>query len=185
MAKKKKKLHICVFCGASNDSPKLFLEMAYKLGKKLAKKNYTLVYGGANNGCMGAVANGCMENGGEVIGVFPGILLDKEVAHTGLTKLIIAENMSARKQKMYDLSDAFIILPGGLGTMDEYFEILTLKKLKGHTKPIIIYDFYNYWERLLKLLVSMVRHGFAGGDVFGLYNVAKTEEEIFDILKKI
>lgn len=183
--KKKAAKKICVFCGASEDVPKLFIDMAYDIGAKLAKQGYTVVYGGASNGCMGAVANGALSVGGKVIGVFPDILLDKEVAHKGLTELIIRPDMSTRKKEMYDQSDAFVVLPGGLGTMDELFEIVTLKKLKGHDKPIIIYDFHNYWERLLKLLVSMVRHGFSGGNTFQLYDIADTEEEIFEVLKKL
>lgn len=182
---KNKPKSVCVFCGASEDVPELFIKMAYDVGQRLAKQGYTVVYGGASNGCMGAVADGALDAGGRVVGVFPDILLDKEVAHKGLSELIIRPDMSTRKKEMYDQSDAFIVLPGGLGTMDELFEIVTLKKLRGHDKPIIIYDFHNYWERLLKLLVSMVRHGFSGGNTFQLYDIAETEDEIFDVLKKL
>jgi uncharacterized protein (TIGR00730 family) len=184
-AKKNKKLSVCVFCGASDNVPKLFIDMATNLGERLAKQGYTTVYGGANNGCMGAVADGALSKGGKVIGVFPDVLLPSEVSHKGLSELVVMPTMSARKAEMYELSDAFIILPGGLGTMDELFEIMTLKKLKGHNKPIIIFDHLGYWERLLKLINSMVRHGFAGADTFKLYDLATTEDEIFKILKKL
>lgn len=184
-SKNTKTLSVCVFCGASDDVPALFIDMATQLGGRLARNDYTLVYGGANNGCMGAVADGALNENGIVVGVFPNILLPTEAAHTGVSKMIMTPSMSTRKQEMYDQSDAFVILPGGLGTMDELFEIMTLKKLKGHAKPIIIYDHMGYWERLLKLINSMVRHGFAGADTFKLYDLATSEDEIFKLLKKI
>jgi uncharacterized protein (TIGR00730 family) len=186
-AKTKKKgsiKRVCVFCGASPKVPPVFLDMAYDVGKKLAKKKYTLVYGGGNSGLMGASANGVLEAGGEVVGIFPDILKGKEAEHLGLTVLIQTKTMHERKREMYDRSDAFVILPGGLGTMDEFFEIATWRKLGGHNKPIIIYDFMGYWERLLKLLQSMIRHGFMGADTSSIFLVARTEEELFDLLKK-
>jgi len=174
---------VCVFCGASNDVPKIFLDMAYNIGKTLAENNITMVYGGGNSGLMGASATGCLEAGGKVIGVFPDILKGKEVEHLGLTELIQVPTMHERKQIMYDKSEAFLILPGGIGTMDEAFETLTWRALGGHDKQIIIYDFMNYYERLLKLLQSMIRHGLARNSVSQLFDVAHSEEEIFKLLK--
>lgn len=185
LTKKKKKLHVCVFCGASNDVPPIFIEMATEIGAKLAKKGHTVVYGGGNSGLMGAVANGALNAGGEVIGIFPDILKGREAEHYGLTLLIQTKTMHERKQLMYDKSDAFIILPGGVGTMDEFFEILTWKQLGGHAKPIIIYDFMNYYERLMKLIQSMVRHGFTRAAVSNHIELAKNEGQIFEIIDRL
>jgi uncharacterized protein (TIGR00730 family) len=151
---------IVVFCGSSSGTEKVFEEQAYLLGKTLAQNNIGLVYGGAKVGLMGAVANGALENGGEVIGVLPDFLRSKEIAHTGLTELILVESMHERKLKMHELSDAVITLPGGFGTMEEFFEMLTWAQLGLHKKPIAVLNVNGFYDELLTLIKIMVSKGF-------------------------
>jgi uncharacterized protein (TIGR00730 family) len=130
------------------------------LGKILAERNIGLVYGGANVGLMGAVANGTIENNGKVIGVLPHFLQNKEIAHEGLTELILVETMHERKTKMNDLTDGVIALPGGFGTLEEFFEMLTWAQLGLHKKPIAILNINGFYDELLALVNTMVEKGF-------------------------
>ena len=150
---------ITVFCGSSFGTDAIFEEQAYSLGKTLASKNIGLVYGGANVGLMGAVANGALENGGEVIGVLPDFLRSKEIAHTGLTELILVETMHERKTKMNDLCDGVIALPGGFGTLEKFFEMLTWAQLGLHKKPITILNVNGFYNPLLEMMQTMVNKG--------------------------
>jgi uncharacterized protein (TIGR00730 family) len=125
---------LCVFCGSADGSSPAYLEMAMNLGKLMAQKEIALVYGGASIGVMGAIADAVLANGGTVIGVIPKTLVDYEIAHKGLTELHVVDDMHQRKKLMYDKSDAFLSLPGGMGTLDEMFEILTWSQLKLHSK---------------------------------------------------
>jgi len=151
---------ITVFCGSSFGSLKIFEEQSYLLGKKLAERNIDLIYGGANVGLMGAVANGAVENKGKVIGVLPNFLKGKEIAHEHLTELIIVETMHERKTKMNELSDGVITLPGGYGTLEEFFEMLTWAQLGLHKKPIAILNIDGFYDELLSLIQTMVDKGF-------------------------
>lgn len=151
---------VCVFCGSSSGSDKDFTTKAFSLGKSLAIKNITLVYGGAKVGLMGAVADGVLANGGEVIGILPSFLSTKEIAHSGLTKLIITKDMHERKKKMHELSDGFIGLPGGFGTAEEIFETLTWATLNLHQKPISLLNINNYYDELLLFVQKMTESGF-------------------------
>jgi uncharacterized protein (TIGR00730 family) len=151
---------ITVFCGSSFGTEKDYETQANLLGKTLARRNIGLVYGGANVGLMGAVANGAIENKGEVIGVLPHFLQNKEIAHKGLTELIIVETMHERKTKMNDLSDGVITLPGGFGTLEELFEMLTWAQLGLHKKPIGILNINGFYDELLALVETMVKKGF-------------------------
>jgi uncharacterized protein (TIGR00730 family) len=151
---------VTVFCGSSFGTDKVFEEQAYALGKMLALKNIGLVYGGASIGLMGAVANGVLDHKGEVIGVLPDFLRQKEIAHTGLTELIIVETMHERKTKMNDLCDGVITLPGGFGTMEEFFEMLTWAQLGLHGKPIGLLNTDGFYTELLSLVETMVKKGF-------------------------
>ena len=143
---------ISVFCGSSFGTDKVFEEHAYLLGKTLAAKNIGVVYGGANVGLMGAVANGALQNGGEVIGVLPHFLQTKEIAHTSLTELILVETMHERKTKMDGLCDGVIALPGGFGTLEEFFEMLTWAQLGLHKKPIAILNVNGFYNALLEMM---------------------------------
>ncbi|RYG54531.1 MAG: TIGR00730 family Rossman fold protein [Chitinophagaceae bacterium] len=151
---------VTVFCGSSSGIDRVFEEQAYALGKALAERNIGLVYGGASIGLMGAVANGVLDGGGEVIGVLPDFLQKKEIAHAGLTELIIVETMHERKTKMNELSDGVITLPGGFGTMEEFFEMLTWAQLGLHGKPVGLLNVNGFYDELLSLVHTMVNKGF-------------------------
>ena len=151
--------NITVFCGSSFGTDAIFKEQAELLGKTLAKQNITLVYGGANVGLMGAVADGALSENGAVIGVLPNFLRSKEIAHQGLTELILVESMHERKTKMNDLCDGVIALPGGFGTLEELFEMLTWAQLGLHKKPIAILNINGFYDALIELLKVMVEKG--------------------------
>lgn len=151
---------ICVFCGSSLGNNPVYSEAAQELGRLLALQGIGLVYGGAKIGLMGAVADAVLENGGKVIGVIPHFLSGKEVAHNDLTELILVDSMHQRKQKMADLSEGFIALPGGMGTMEELCEILTWAQLGLHQKPIGILNATNFYSHLSSLFDHMLQEGF-------------------------
>ena len=146
---------LAVFCGSSNGSSDVYVEAAKKLGKELAKRNIALVYGGASVGVMGAVADSVLEEGGYVIGVMPSFLDDREIAHKNLTELIIVDSMHERKAKMADLADGFIALPGGPGTLEEFFEIFTWAQLGLHNKPCGLLNINHYYDPLITLFNHM------------------------------
>lgn len=152
--------HITVFCGSSSGSEPLFEEQAYALGATLAERNIGLVYGGAKVGLMGAVANGSLDKGGKATGVLPHFLRSKEIAHESLTELILVESMHERKTKMHELCDGIIALPGGFGTLEELFEMLTWAQLGLHKKPIGILNTNGFYNDLLTLIQTMVDKGF-------------------------
>ncbi|MGZ3788975.1 MAG: LOG family protein [Bacteriovorax sp.] len=151
---------LCVFCGSAEGFSPVYLEMAKQLGELMAKNNVGLVYGGATIGVMGAIADSVLSHGGVVIGVIPKTLVDYEIAHKGLTELHVVEGMHERKKMMYDLSDAFLSLPGGMGTLDEMFEILTWSQLKIHSKPCFLYNFQGFFDSLLSYLGHAHKEGF-------------------------
>lgn len=151
---------IAVFCGSSEGNDSLIISEAYVLGKTLARQQIALVYGAAKIGIMGQVAKGAIDNNGEVIGVIPDFLKTKEIVHADLTELIVTKNMHDRKVLMYDKSDGFMIIPGGFGTMDEFFEITTWGQLGLHTKPIGILNTNGYYDALIEQCKMMVERGF-------------------------
>jgi hypothetical protein len=153
------KYRVCVFCGASTGNRSVYVEEARGLGELLARRGMGLVFGGGNVGLMGAVADGALAAGGEVIGVIPGALVDRELAHRGVTRLEVVATMHERKQRMHELSHAFIALPGGFGTLDELFEALTWAQLGMHGKPIGLLSVANYWDGLVRMLDTMVEAG--------------------------
>lgn len=150
---------ITVFCASSFGTEKIYEEQAIALGKTLAEQNMELVYGGANVGLMGAVADGALNAGGKVIGVLPNFLRSKEIAHLGLTELILVESMHERKTKMNELCDGVIALPGGFGTLEELFEMLTWAQLGLHKKPIAILNVNGFYDALIALLQTMTEKG--------------------------
>jgi uncharacterized protein (TIGR00730 family) len=151
---------ITVFCGSSFGIEEVYKQQAILLGQTLAKQNIELVYGGANVGLMGAVADGVLNQGGKVIGVLPHFLKSKEISHEGLTELILVDTMHERKTKMNDLSDGVIALPGGFGTLEEFFEMLTWGQLGLHKKPIAILNIDGFYDPLIILVQTMVDKGF-------------------------
>ena len=160
MKKNNKLSSISVFCGSSVGFDKIYRENAYALGKFLAHKNITLVYGGANRGLMRYLADGALDNNGKVVGVMPAFLKSKEVAYEKITELIIVETMHERKWKMSQLSDAVIAMPGGFGTLDEFFEMITWGQLVLHQKPVSLLNINGYFDSLLNFADHMVREGF-------------------------
>lgn len=173
---------ICVFCGAQNAVPQEYLDMARELGNDMAKNSKQLVYGGGDCGLMGAVANGVLEKGGQAIGVFPRSLGRIEVEHRGLTQMHMVDSMHERKQIMYDHADTFVILPGGFGTMDEMFEVITWRQIKIHEKHVIIYNFNGYWDKLIQLMDNIIETGFAKPINREFYTVVNTKEELYSLL---
>lgn len=176
------KKSVCVFCGASNAIAKKYLNIGAEFGALLAQRGITLVYGGGDCGVMGAVANATMKAGGHVTGVFPVSLRNIENEHQSLTEIIIVGTMHERKQNMFERSDAFIVFPGGFGTMDEMFEILTWKQLMLHNKPVVIFNYQGYWDPLIALMKNIIETGFAKTEVATYYHVVDELEQILDVL---
>ena len=150
---------VCVFCASSRGRDPRFMAAATELGTSLARRGLGVVYGGAHVGLMGAVADAALAAGGSVIGIMPRSMADREVAHTGLTQLHLVTTMHERKAMMATLSDAFIALPGGYGTMDEFFEALTWAQLGYHAKPCVLVNIAGFFDPLLHFLEGAVREG--------------------------
>lgn len=151
---------IAVFCGSSNGALPSYKEGAIKLGKELARRDITLVYGGASVGIMGTVADAVLEAGGQVIGVIPKMLEDREISHRNLTELIIVDSMHERKTKMVELADGFVALPGGPGTLEEFFEVFTWAQLGLHQKPCGILNVDHYYDLLISFFDQMNEQQF-------------------------
>ncbi|MBT0963280.1 LOG family protein [Denitromonas iodatirespirans] len=151
---------LCVFCGARHGARPEYAAAAERMGRTLAERGIELVYGGGNVGLMGVVADACMTAGGSVIGVIPEAMLEWEVGHRALTRLEVVDSMHTRKARMAELSDGFIALPGGLGTFEELFEVLTWSQLGFHRKPIGLLDVANYYTPLAQMLANGVEEGF-------------------------
>ncbi|MEM6993264.1 MAG: TIGR00730 family Rossman fold protein [Myxococcota bacterium] len=152
---------ICVFLGSNLGARPAYREAATALGGLLADRKIGLVYGGASVGLMGAVADGCLAQGGEVIGVIPTALRDRELAHPGLTRMHVVASMHERKAKMAELADAFIALPGGAGTMEELFEVWTWAQLGLHAKPCAVLNVERYYDPLIEMVDRMASEAFA------------------------
>jgi len=155
---------LCVYCGSNAGGSPDYAEAAIALGTRLAKDGLRLVYGGGNVGLMGILANAVLDAGGEVTGVIPEQLVEWEVAHTGLTERIVVDSMHQRKQRMFELSDGFIALPGGFGTLDEMFEMLTWRQLGIGHKPCAFFDVNGFWQPLMNMLNRMVAERFLHPD---------------------
>lgn len=151
---------ISVFCGSSPGNDGIYEQTARKLGEILAERKTGIVYGGTNIGLMNAVANGALSRGGEVTGILPEFIRKKGFAHTQLTELIIVDSMHERKRRMYELSDGMIALPGGLGTLEEFFEVLAWSQLGLHKKPVGLLNIKGFWDPLKVLTQKMVSEGF-------------------------
>ena len=165
---------IVVFCGSSEGTNSDYVDQGYLLGKTLAEEEITLVYGGAKIGVMGAVASGTLEAKGKVIGVIPDFLKIREVFHTNLTELIITKDMHERKLKMHELSDGIIMLPGGYGTLEEFFEMLTWAQLGLHQYPIGVLNTNDFYTELMTMLAKMVNQGFVKKENYDMILVDHT-----------
>lgn len=174
-----KKLNsVCVYCAMRDGAKSIFKNSAIKLGEALADNDITLVYGGASLGLMGAIADATLNKDGKVIGIIPEVLKEKEVAHTGLTEQHFVNNMHTRKKMMAEKSDAFIVMPGGFGTLDETFEIITWKQIGLHNKTIIILNIDNFYQPFIEMVNHLVENKIVGGNPKELFTVVNTVEEI-------
>ena len=174
---------VTVFCGSSFGTDEIFKTQAILLGNKLAEENIGLVYGGANVGLMGAVADGVLEKGGEVFGVLPNFLRSKEIAHDHLTELFLVETMHERKTKMNELCDGVIALPGGFGTLEEFFEMLTWAQLGLHKKPIAILNIDGFYDSLITFIQTTVDKGFLKQMNQDMLIVSDNIEDLLDKMK--
>ena len=173
---------LAVFCGSKSGNNPLFEEQAKALGHLLASKKITLIYGGGNKGIMGAVSNAVLEKAGKVTGIIPEILKDREHHHQGITELIIVDNMHTRKKILYEKCDAAIILPGGFGTMDEFFEMLTWNQLSIHDKKIFILNTAGFYDHLFAFAQTMQHEGFLYDKVEDKLVVLKDVSELLPYL---
>lgn len=173
---------VCVYCGSSNKVPDHFKELAKKVGVALAKRGHRLVYGGGHVGLMGILADAVMDSGGEVIGIIPEHIRAQEIQHSGLTELHVVPDMHTRKRMMAERSNAFVVLPGGLGTLDETFEIITWKKLHLHNKPIVIFNHEGYWDSFLTLIDKTIKEHFSLPSDRALFTVVTSIEAMFEAI---
>ena len=173
---------VCVFCGASTGANPLYREAAQALGRAIAERRLTLVYGGGAVGLMGIVADAALAAGGEVIGIIPQSLKDKEIGHRGLTRLEVVDGMHARKARMAELSDAFIALPGGLGTLEELFEVWTWGQLGYHGKPLGLLEVNGFYEKLTGFLDHVVSEGFVRPQHRAMLQVDAGPDALLDAL---
>jgi len=173
---------LCVYCGSSGDVDSRYRQAAIDLGRAMAERGVTLVYGGGRIGLMGLLAEACAEAGGKVIGIIPEFLQRAEIGEVEesvIGELIVVGTMHERKQRMADLSDGFVVLPGGFGTLDEFFEILTWRQLGLHDKPIFLLDCGDYWRPLSGLLEHLLEQKFARAATRRLWARAETVPELF------
>jgi len=173
---------VCVFCGASTGANPLYREAAQALGRAIAERRLTLVYGGGAVGLMGIVADAALAAGGEVIGIIPQSLKDKEIGHRGLTRLEEVDGMHARKARMAELSDAFIALPGGLGTLEELFEVWTWGQLGYHHKPLGLLEVNGFYEKLSGFLDHIVGEGFVRAPHRDMLQMSESPAGLLDAL---
>jgi uncharacterized protein (TIGR00730 family) len=176
---------IAVYCASATGNNPAYHAEAETLGAAIAAAGLGLVYGGANSGLMGTVADAALSGGAEVIGVLPSVLAGRELAHSGLTRLEFVDSMHERKARMVQLADAFLILPGGYGTLDELFEIITWAQLKIHSKPCVLINTLGYWNGLLTFLDTAVREGFLKSQYRALMLVVPNAQQAVRMLSDI
>ncbi|PIZ32756.1 MAG: TIGR00730 family Rossman fold protein [Alphaproteobacteria bacterium CG_4_10_14_0_8_um_filter_37_21] len=177
-------MKLCVFCSASEKIDQKFKDIADETGRIMAKNNIGLVFGGGKLSMMGAVASSVTANGGHATGYIPGHLNESEGGHSDIEDIHIVDTMHTRKMHMAENSDGFLVLPGGFGSMDEFFEIMTWKQLGIHHKPIIIMNAHGYWEPLLKLMDHIIAHNFARPEHKNIFDVIQTPDELMKMLSK-
>jgi uncharacterized protein (TIGR00730 family) len=176
---------LCVYCGSSDRGPAAHRDAARALGRELAQRGVRLVYGGGRVGVMGALADAVLEGGGTVTGIIPDFLMRHEVGHQGVTQLEVVSTMHERKARMAELSDGFVVLPGGLGTLEELFEIVTWKQLGLHTKPIIVVNSAGYWDNLRAMIDAIAAAGYAQPENAELAVFVSEIEDVFPTLAQL
>jgi cytokinin riboside 5'-monophosphate phosphoribohydrolase len=177
-------MNICIYCGSSPGKTKQILDFAQKFGRMMCDRNHNLVYGGSSLGVMGVLADSVMVNGGEVIGVIPENLFSKEVAHTGITRLITVRDMHQRKSHMAQLADAFVAFPGGFGTMEELFEIITWNQLGILNKPVTLMNVDGFYDPLIAMIDKATETGFIKPKNREILRVAETLEECMEFCEQ-
>ncbi len=184
---------VCIFCSSSDSISPVFLEEARQLGEILASKKLNVIYGGAQTGAMGQLAEGVLSKRGQIIGVYPSLELGHEKSHSYLTQMITVTTMAERKQVMFEKSDAFVVFPGGIGTLDEIFELIVLQALHRsspksslgmHKKPVLFYNALGFWDPLLEALEVMFQQNFIAQPLDQMFEVTKDLQSIVPILQK-
>lgn len=173
---------VCVYCGSSSRVDQAYKDAAVELGKSLAANNWDLVYGGGRVGLMGLVADSALSAGSKVVGIIPRHIQAREIEHTDLTELHIVDSMHIRKQMMVDRGDAFVILAGGLGTLDEFFEILTWKQLGLHDKPVVMVNINGYWDKMVEAIKFIADQKFMREEDLRMFQVVDTVAEVAQAL---
>jgi len=176
---------VTVFGGAASGSDPIFRETATRLGQGLAEAGITVIFGGGSIGMMGAVADGALAAGGEVIGIIPDFLARREVAHTKVTEMIVTDSMHSRKRRMFELSDGFVTLPGGLGTLDETFEMITWRQLDLHAKPILICDVMGWGTHFSRMVEGYIAMGFVPARAQEWFEILPDAESIVQRLTEL
>jgi uncharacterized protein (TIGR00730 family) len=174
---------VCVYCASSTTAPPWLIEEIQGFGKSLASRGWRLVYGGASVGVMGALADSVLASGGQVLGVIPRALIGREVAHPGLTELKVVETMHERKAEMFKAADAFVAFPGGFGTMEEFFEMLTWKQMGIHNKPIVFVNCRGFYDPLMAQFERCISEGIVKKDARILYSAVEHGEQVFNVLQ--
>jgi hypothetical protein len=172
-----------VMCGSRLGNDAAYREAAIRLGVLMAERGVRLVYGGGSIGLMGVIADAVLANGGHVIGVIPDFLMKYEIGHRRLTELVITGSLQDRKRRMFEMADGFVILPGGLGTLDEAFEIVTWKQLRLHEAPMVVLDVAGYWAPFRVLIDAVVAAGFAHPAVTELFTMVTSADEVLPALE--
>ncbi len=176
-------MRICIFGASSDDIDGIYFSEVTELGRKAAEKKHSLVFGGGAHGLMGAAARGFAEKDGEIIGIAPSFFDIGDILYKDSGKLIFTETMSERKKLMEDTSDAFVIVPGGVGTFEEFFEVLTLKQLQQINKPIVIFNVNGYYDKLEELLCSVVKYGFMKQECKDVYKIFASADELLEYIE--
>ena len=175
---------ICLFCGSRTGGNPAYGTVAEEVGRSVAEEGWRLVYGAGDLGLMGKAARSAKRNGGTVFGVIPSHLIEHEIARFDLDSVVVTENMHERKKVMFMNSDAIVTMPGGPGTLDEFFEVVTWRQLGLHTKPIILLNVGGYWDRLLRLVDGIIEEGFAGESFRNHFSVQESVAALIDELRK-
>lgn len=177
-------VNVCVYCGSRTPEDSRIVELANQIGKHIADRNWGLVYGGGKVGMMGLIADSALNNSGEVIGIIPTALKRAEVVHTGVTEIIETPDMHTRKALMEEKSSAFVVLPGGFGTLDEFFEILTWRQLGIHNKPIILVNAFGYFDGLTTFVDNAINQDFVRANNRDLFSITTNVEETISVLEE-
>lgn len=177
-------MNIAIYCGSQSGKNPIYVKKAKELGEILAEKGYGIVYGGSRIGLMGEVANSALAKNGKVIGVMPEHLKRKEIVHLNLTEIHYVDSMHTRKAKMADLADVFVAIPGGCGTLDEYFEAFTWAQIGLHNKPVILYNINHFYDHLINHFQLMIDEGFIRKEQRDILKVANTIDELIQMIEK-